>query len=496
MEDEERTHTMQHINEHSYTKPFDTDEPMDTTPSVINADVITPHIAQLDVSHDTFETLLITLLRSHSRDRLGNQDNGDSMEIAPEALDTLSSEQIHSLVTSSSVNYLVIQQILTQRSKQECPVNATVEQRLASIQKQLPNDGTSSNNLPRSPDSSYTNGQAQPMSLPLSSNLTTNAPVNVIHSGSPSKQTGISIQISPDHLKHLQAQISEMFRKQNLQLPPNLSQEQKEIVINSLIAQQLNASIQQLIPNNVNSLASINDKTMSDVSTGGVGVSTGGVSTGGGSTGGVSTGVVSIGGVSTGGVSINTTDKSKNEQEKVRIDGEGGQSNTVRKRKESETKRPPTPFNIYFSEVYPTVFEEHSSLPFSEASKIVSGMWNKLGQDGKQKYYDRYEQLKADYNTKSETTPLKDTDNITNIVKSPDSSSISKKTFLENSTRNLVKKQKEVRVKEEGMCLTDGCYNMAANIKEFGAQCCSKECIVKHSRTIFLSWVIQRKLKT
>ena len=99
-----------------------------------------------------------------------------------------------------------------------------------------------------------------------------------------------------------------------------------------------------------------------------------------------------------------------------------------------------------------------------------------------QKYYDRYEQLKTDYNSKSETTPLKDTDNITNIVKSPDSSSISKKTFLENSTRNLVKKQKEVRVKEEGMCLTDGCYNMAANIKEFGAQCCSKECIVKHSR--------------
>ena len=166
------------------------------------------------------------------------------------------------------------------------------------------------------------------MSLPLSSNPSTNAPVNVIHSASLSKQTGISIQISPDHLKHLQAQISDMFRKQNLQLPPNLSQEQKEIVINSLIAQQLNASIQQLIPNNINSLASINDKTMSDVSTGGIGGSTGGVSTGGGSTGGVSTGGVStggvstggvsIGGVSTGGVSINTTDKSKNEQEKVR----------------------------------------------------------------------------------------------------------------------------------------------------------------------------------
>ena len=171
------------------------------------------------------------------------------------------------------------------------------------------------------------------MSLPLSSNPSTNAPVNVIHSASLSKQTGISIQISPDHLKHLQAQISDMFRKQNLQLPPNLSQEQKEIVINSLIAQQLNASIQQLIPNNINSLASINDKTMSDVSTGGIGGSTGGVSTGGGSTGGVSTGGVSTGGVSTGGVSIggvstggvstggvsiNTTDKSKNEQEKVR----------------------------------------------------------------------------------------------------------------------------------------------------------------------------------
>ena len=66
---------------------------------------------------------------------------------------------------------------------------------------------------------------------------------------SPSPRTpSISIKISPDQLKHLQSQIAEVFRQQNLQLPEGLSAEQKQIVLNSLIAQQLNASLQQLIP--------------------------------------------------------------------------------------------------------------------------------------------------------------------------------------------------------------------------------------------------------
>ena len=39
-----------------------------------------------------------------------------------------------------------------------------------------------------------------------------------------------------------------MFKQQSLQLPEGLTPEQKQLVLNSLIAQQLNATLQQLIP--------------------------------------------------------------------------------------------------------------------------------------------------------------------------------------------------------------------------------------------------------
>ena len=39
-----------------------------------------------------------------------------------------------------------------------------------------------------------------------------------------------------------------MFKHQSLQLPEGLTPEQKEMVLNSLIAQQLNATLQKLIP--------------------------------------------------------------------------------------------------------------------------------------------------------------------------------------------------------------------------------------------------------
>lgn len=66
------------------------------------------------------------------------------------------------------------------------------------------------------------------------------------------KSPSISIKISPEQLKTLQGQLAEMFKQQNLQLPEGLSAEQKQLVLNSLIAQQLNASLQQLLPGGSN----------------------------------------------------------------------------------------------------------------------------------------------------------------------------------------------------------------------------------------------------
>lgn len=44
------------------------------------------------------------------------------------------------------------------------------------------------------------------------------------------------------------------------------------------------------------------------------------------------------------------------------------------------------------------------------------------------------------------------------------------------------KKSKVTREKEEGMCLHEGCYNMAVPDDSRGTKYCSNECTVNHSK--------------
>ena len=105
-------------------------EPMDTSETLPlgnrEVDATTTALFTLDNDNDTFETLLLGLLRYHtSQTRPSTVDYSEqALDISPEALDTLSQEQYHALVTSNSVNYDVIQQILAQKqSKQPQPVS-------------------------------------------------------------------------------------------------------------------------------------------------------------------------------------------------------------------------------------------------------------------------------------------------------------------------------------------------------------------------------------
>ena len=54
-----------------------------------------------------------------------------------------------------------------------------------------------------------------------------------------------------------------MFKQQNLRLPEGLSNEQQQQVLNSLIATQLNATLQQLIPGSVSSSGGVSGTTPS-----------------------------------------------------------------------------------------------------------------------------------------------------------------------------------------------------------------------------------------
>ena len=83
---------------------------MDTTP-IANADDIIVNVTQLDKNSDTFESLLLELLKSHSRFQPCHYRDNE-LQITPESLDTMSMGQIQRLLTSSSVNYEAIQRLL------------------------------------------------------------------------------------------------------------------------------------------------------------------------------------------------------------------------------------------------------------------------------------------------------------------------------------------------------------------------------------------------
>ena len=80
------------------------------------------------------ESILISLLRSHTQS-INEREGGDKQcnneddvgraaaaGINPLSLDCLSNEQINYLITSSSVNYAAIQEMIVQRSKQYMPM--------------------------------------------------------------------------------------------------------------------------------------------------------------------------------------------------------------------------------------------------------------------------------------------------------------------------------------------------------------------------------------
>ena len=60
-------------------------------------------------------------LSAESTGSTGSATEADMAHISPEALKTLSADQVQTLVTSNSVNYDVIQQIMAQKQHQSSP---------------------------------------------------------------------------------------------------------------------------------------------------------------------------------------------------------------------------------------------------------------------------------------------------------------------------------------------------------------------------------------
>ena len=195
-------------------------------------------LTKLKDGQDTFETILLLLLqtftsyqRKSSPDRanvLTDMDVSNNLpvadigrgppvklDISAEALNALSSEQVMALVTSNSVNYEVIQQIIARKQKRGGDSEMDVGG--GKSQENKTNNGNSTIKVSSEKDDSS--------------------------SGPSSLLPNISqqlLQVTPEQLQQLQVHITELLRQQKVTLPSDLSMEQQLELIQSLLVQQLN----------------------------------------------------------------------------------------------------------------------------------------------------------------------------------------------------------------------------------------------------------------
>ncbi|XP_064393679.1 uncharacterized protein LOC135341118 isoform X2 [Halichondria panicea] len=452
-----------HLHEHCYSKiQPDYDDPMDTTPPIKMAPSSGERagLTLLNQEQDTFETVLLQLLQTfthHQRQSITQNEtikpllqNGTfpgGVDISAEALSTLSPEQIMALVTSNSVNYEVIQQIRAQKQ----------------ILK-------------------HDSGEKVPEVVKPDS------------SGDISQQL---LQVTPEQLVHLQSQITELLSQQKVNIPAELSPEQQLEFIQSLLVQQLN------VPQAANAAPSVATEPAKKVAQS-----------------------PTLGG------------KALSKPRPV------SKSTAAKRRREAakkEPKRPPKPYNIFFGEVYSAVMAGNPKMSLTEASRIISEMWEAQGDELKKRYNEAYEKLDADYQkaiqeyqaehceqaTTENPLTLQQLLSHNNKDKAPPTgppliSPVNapaphvtrvepmKTEFSALVVEESMQLSQDVATQEEvtlekvlnsttcdpGMCANSGCSNMAVFSEERGPEFCSSECVVKHCRNVFDSWLGNRGIRT
>ena len=167
-----------------------------------------PSLAPLDEYQDTFETFLLLLLKSFTSQQCKDSAimPGDHIEISAEALDTLSSEQVQILTTSSSVTYDAINQI---RQRQHAHESSPSKQEKMSSEP---------------PDSN----------TPVAS-----SPTEDLSTAKSQLQQIQSNQIAPEQLKQLELEVTKLLQSQKVVLPTDITPEQQQEVIQALLLRQL-----------------------------------------------------------------------------------------------------------------------------------------------------------------------------------------------------------------------------------------------------------------
>lgn len=248
------------------------EEPMDTshapvTPTEVPAS--SPILTSLDKGQDNFESLLLLLLRAYTlHGQHPSQPGSEStsllsppppqspdsasqeVPISGRALETLSSEQIKTLVTSNSVNYEVIQQILAEQRGR--PAIATAPRiggengsgggeggKLQDQQVSLLDELQAE--LSKTPSPIV---QSAPLLLPppppsSSSSTATTTSAMLPKISDTNQQLQQLIQITPQQLQLLQTQVNDLLQTQRVTLPTDLNPEQQQQLIQTLLLRQL-----------------------------------------------------------------------------------------------------------------------------------------------------------------------------------------------------------------------------------------------------------------
>ena len=186
-------------------------------------------LAALNSTSDCYEAFLLNLLRVYTHNKMEavttavNPDSESATgepsttptegnppgptaaidSISPEAISALSHEQVQSLVTSNSANYDVIHQILAHKQKTE--------------------GGGGGSEGERGGGEDKTGGESA--------------------EGGSTLQQLQALQLTPEQLKQIQAQMEELIRTKQIVLPPDLSVEQQQQLLQSLILKHIHSQL-------------------------------------------------------------------------------------------------------------------------------------------------------------------------------------------------------------------------------------------------------------
>ena len=187
---------------------------------------------ETDLHSDTYETALLNLLRYHTS-YLGHSSIDkafpiDRVEISPDALDSLSPQQIQILITSNANNYDVIQQL--QRQK-------VTEKEVVPVMK------------PKCPPTPVKEPEKVPEQTPENTpeKIPEKTPEKVaekLAEEGGSAETP-SVGIDQDQLMEIQRHVKELIISQQANLPKGLTSEQQQQLVEKLLLRQIQQLQQQ-----------------------------------------------------------------------------------------------------------------------------------------------------------------------------------------------------------------------------------------------------------